>query len=518
MNDPGWSPASPATAVVAERVQKLPAEWVIALIIGLVHLAVADRYDIFRNELYFIVCGQHPDFGFVDQPPLVPLLAAATQIFGDNPWFLRFPAALAAAGLVLLTASFARVLGGNATSAWIAGLAAGIAPALIGLTTTTTTATFEPIVWTAFAYFLSRAVILEERRALLWAGLIAGVAMEAKYGIVFWLVPLGIGLVLTPARRILAWPTLWLGVFLGALVAVPSLIWQAAHGWPFLEVHANHLATGSNFTGTPIRFEIIQCLGMNILLAPLWITGVVAPFFWAPLKPTRFLALGLVGATLLVFLVHGKDYYLFPVYPSLFAAGAVVLAKIKPMIRTVWVTAALIVSLVLAPVVLPVLDPPTLAGYLAWTHLSPPPSEAAAVGAPLTQLFSDELGWRDLEKQVAAVYHSLPVDERSRTAIVAVDYGEAAALDVYGRQDGLPPVLCGQNQYFLWGVHGYDGSIIIHVNGDPNRWRRGCESVEVVAKCGVPYAMPYENGRPIFICRGLRRPLSEIWSRLKRYE
>jgi 4-amino-4-deoxy-L-arabinose transferase-like glycosyltransferase len=222
----------------------------------------------FPEELYFIVCGLHPDFGFVDQPPLVPLLAAATQIFGDNPWLLRLPAVLAAAGLVLLTASFARVLGGNATSAWIAGLAAAVAPALIGLTTTTTTATFEPIGWTAFAYFLSRAVILEERRALLWAGLSAGVAMEAKYGIVFWLVPLGIGVVLTSARRILAWPTLWLGVFLGALVAVPSLIWQAAHGWPFLEVHANHLSTGANFTGTPIRFEIIQCLAMNIFLAP----------------------------------------------------------------------------------------------------------------------------------------------------------------------------------------------------------------------------------------------------------
>jgi hypothetical protein len=215
---------------------------------------------------------------------------------------------------------------------------------------------------------------------------------------------------------------------------------------------------------------------------------------------------------------HGKDYYLFPAYPSLFAAGAVALAKIRPVVRVVWLTGAVIVSLILAPVVLPILDPPLLAGYLAWSHLAPPPSEAAAVGAPLTQLFSDELGWRNLEKQVAAVYYSLPADERSRTAIIAVDYGEAAALDVYGRPDGLPPVLCGQNQYFLWGVHGYDGSTIIHVNGDPSRWRRGCESVEVVTKFGVPYAMPYENGCPIFICRGLRRNLAEIWSRLKRYE
>src|SRR3984885_4484896 len=128
------------------------AAWAVAAVVLIVHLMTADRSDIFRNELYFIVCGWHPDFGYVDQPPLVPLLAAATQVFGDNPWLLRLPAALAAAGLVLLTASFARLLGGNATSAWIAGLAAGIAPALIGLTTTTTTATFEPIAWTAFAY------------------------------------------------------------------------------------------------------------------------------------------------------------------------------------------------------------------------------------------------------------------------------------------------------------------------------------------------------------------------------
>jgi 4-amino-4-deoxy-L-arabinose transferase-like glycosyltransferase len=518
MSDSVRTTASSLTAIATEKLKKIPAEWLIALVIGLVHLAFAGRYDIFRNELYFIVCGRHPDFGFVDQPPLVPLLAAATQLFGDNPWLLRLPAVAAAAGLVTMTAGFARLLGGNATAAWVAALAAGIAPALIALTTTTTTATFEPIAWTAFAYLLTRAVVKEDRRALLWAGLVAGVAMEAKYGIAFWVIPLGIGVLLTPARRILGWAALWLGALTGVLVALTSLVWQALHGWPFFEVHANRLTSGANFTGTPIHFEIVQFFAMNILLAPLWITGVVVPFFWGPLKQARFLSVGLIGATILVFLAHGKDYYLFPVYPSLFAAGAVAIAGIRPIVRNVWLLAALAVSLVSAPVVLPILDPPALAGYLAFSHLAPPPSESAAVGAPLTQLFSDELGWRDLEKQVASIYHSLPADERSRTAILAVDYGEAAALDVYGQRDGLPPALCGQNQYFLWGARGYDGRTIIHINGDPNRWRRGCDSVEVVGKFGVPYAMPYENARPIFICRGLRRSLPEIWSRLKRYD
>src|ERR1700722_9035216 len=222
--------------------------WSVAGVVAIVHLLTAGRYDAFVNELYFIVCGRHPAFGYVDQPPLVPLLAAATQLFGDNPWLLRLPAVVAAAGLVMLTASFARLLGGNSTAAWVAGLAAGIAPALVALTTTTTTPTFEPIAWTAFAYFLARAVIQEDRRAIVWAGLVAGVALEAEFGIAFWLVPLGLGVLLTSARRILVWPALWLGALVGLLVALPSLIWQALHGWPFFEVHGNHLASGANLT------------------------------------------------------------------------------------------------------------------------------------------------------------------------------------------------------------------------------------------------------------------------------
>ena len=132
-------------------------------------------------------------------------------------------------------------------------------------------------------------------------------------------------------------------------------------------------------------------------------------------------------------------------------------------------------------------------------HLKPPPDEAAAVGAPLTQVFSDELGWRDLEHHVAVVYRSLPPDEQRGAAIFATNYGEAAAIDVYGRADGLPPAISGQNQYYLWGPRGHDSSLMILVNVNPNRWREFCRDVDVVDTFGVPYAMPYETDRPISI-------------------
>src|ERR1700728_324808 len=137
-------------ASLLSRLRGEPWTWFIALIVGLLHAAVAGRYDAFRNELYFIVCGRHLDFGFVDQPPLVPLIAAVTQLFGDNVWLLRLPAIVAAVALVLLTGAFSKLLGGNGTSSWIAGLAAGIAPVLVALTTTLGTSTFEPLAWTGF--------------------------------------------------------------------------------------------------------------------------------------------------------------------------------------------------------------------------------------------------------------------------------------------------------------------------------------------------------------------------------
>src|ERR1700688_2949294 len=105
-----------------------PVALAIALPTFVVHLALANRYDVFRDELYFIICGRHPAFGYADQPPLVPLLAASTQMFGENLFLLRLPAVLAAAALTLVTGAIASTLGGGRAAALIAAIAVSIAP------------------------------------------------------------------------------------------------------------------------------------------------------------------------------------------------------------------------------------------------------------------------------------------------------------------------------------------------------------------------------------------------------
>jgi 4-amino-4-deoxy-L-arabinose transferase-like glycosyltransferase len=498
-------------------VSRQPAVWITAFLVAIVHAATAGRYDAQRNELYFLACGWHPDFGYVDQPPLVPLIAAATQVFGISTWMLRLPATIAAVALVFLAAAFARLLGGGARAAAFAAIAAGIAPGLAGLTSHLTTSTFEPLAWTGAACLLTRAVLQERRSDLIWTGVVAGLAMEAKWGIAVWLVALGIGVVATSARRILSWWQLWCGVAISALLFAPNLIWQWSHGWPFFEVILPHLDSQKNFTGALWLFEWRQALSMNVILAPLCVAGAVGPFIDRRLASARFLSIGFVLTTAFYFLQRGTNYYLFPVYPTMFVVGAVFCEGLNAWITRGWIAAALAVSAIMAPVVLPILPPETLQRYMEAMHIRPAPIEAAGVGAPLTQSLSDEFGWRELEAKVANVFRALSPDEQKRVAIIAGNYGQAAAIDVYGKADGLPPALSGHNQYWLWGPRGYDGSLAIHVGGDPERWKRGCGSLDIVDRTDNAFAMPYETNRPIFICRGLRVPITELWERFKRY-
>ena len=491
--------------------------WAIALVTFGLHLATSGGYGFFRNELYFIICGRHPDFGYADQPPLVPLLAAATQMFGPNLWLLRLPADLAAAALVLLTAEYAKLLGARALAQVMAAASVALAPGLVSLTATLSTSTFEPLAWTGCAYFLTRALMHDRRRDVIWAAFIAGLAAESKYGIALWGIGLAIGLILFPSRRILVWRELWLGLLLAAFLAAPSLIWQAHQSWPFFEIITAPTTSGKGYIGSPIQFALDQTLAMNWVLAPLWLAALVAPVFIERLAVVRFVIPALFIAAAIDFTGDGKAYYLYPAFPTLFAVGAAALSRLNRMAWAMWGAAALASFAFVAPVILPILDPAQLDQYMTQFNLRPKPIEAASVGAPLTQRFSDEMGWDLLEQKVAAIYQNLPDKERPQAAILASNYGEAAAIDLYGTADHLPPALSAQNQYFLWGPRQFDGQVIINVGGSPERWRRLCQNLETVDEFGAPYAMPYETGRPIFICRSLRYGLDQLWPRLKRY-
>ena len=482
------------------------------------HALFAGRYDLFRDELYFIVCGQHPAFGYADQPPVVPLLAAGFYGLGHSVWLTRLPATLAAGALAWLTVRFVRQQDGGAVAAVVAGLCAIIAPMMMGIPATFNTTAFEPLAWTLIAVLLARAALTGDGRALWLCGLVAGIDLEVKYALVFWCASLAVGLALTPQRRLLMRKDMWIGVAIAAVIAVPSLVWQAMNHFPFLELAA--AAKYKNADTPPVAFLLNQVLVMNPLLAPVWICGLVGPFVIARLKPVRFIAIGFVICVLLVMLTHGKDYYLAACYPALFAVGAVAIeywvGSIAGRIALAgWMAAAVVASALIAPFALPILSVPALKAYVEHSPIKLQAQEKGFKGTLLPQVFADQLGWHDFTRQVGEAWQKIPADERAQTSVKVDNYGEAAALDLYGKPYGLPPTLSGHNQYYLWGPRGQNPVNALVVQDHPERLAPYCRQMTILAVTASPDAMAYENGKVIAYCKGLKMTIQAIWPSVK---
>ena len=487
---------------------------VVAVIVAFVHLATAGQYDIFRNELYFIVNGWHPSVGYVDQPPIVPLLAALTQFGGTHVWLLRLPGALAAIATVFVVVAFTQLLGGNGRAAWLAAVAYASATLVTAMSATLNTSTFEPLDFTLVAYLITRAIVRNEPRMYWWAGLVAGCAFETRYGILMWAAGLAIGLAICGPRSIFRSRDLWIGVAIAALIALPNITWQAAFGFPFLELVRND--NSGNFLGGPIGFVLSQLFLVNVLLAPLWITGIIAPFVQERLAPFRFLAVTFVTMGVLIVVTNGKAYYMAGAYPTIFSLGAVSVAMIWRWVVGVWAALAAVSAAFALPYVLPVMPVAQFKAMVDRSSFKPPPMERAGIGAPIMQVYSDEFGWRDLARIVGDAYASLPASDRAKATIYASNYGDASAINVYGKD--LPFAISGNNQYYLWGPGDHDGSVVIAVNVDPAYWSSICDSARVVAYTGSsPYSMPYEVHRPIVLCQGMHPALAQQWSTFKHY-
>lgn len=490
------------------------AAWSIAILVAVPHILAGGHYGAFRNELYFLVCGRHPALGYVDQPPLVPLIAAATQIAGVHIALLRLPAFIANVLLVPLTVAFAQLLGAKPRALLLAAVAIAGATLLTAMFSELSTSTFEPLTFTGVAYLIVRAHLRNEPALYKWAGLVAGFSFETRYGILMWAAGMVVGIALAGPRSILRARDLWIGAAIAALIALPNVVWQAVHGFPFFELVRND--NSGNLIGTPLSFALQQVFLTNFLLAPLWIAGIIAPFVSPRLKTFRFLSIAFVLTAIFIVASHGKAYYMAAAYPTMFAVGAAAATNLWRWFVALWAVLAGLNAIPALPYIM-ALEPPAQLKYtIEHSPFKIRPMERAGIGAPLMQTLSDQFGWPELAQTVSDVYANLPPQQRAKAAIWASNYGEASAIDVYGR--GLPPAISGNNQYYLWGTHGFDGSVVLAVNGDPGEWSQLCTTSRIIATFGSsPYAMPYETNRPIVLCLGMHEPLATVFPRFKHY-
>src|ERR1022692_1777790 len=494
---------------------------IIAAIKLLLHLYAGRHYGYFGDELYYLACAQHLAWGYVDQPPLIALVAKLVRLtLGDSLPALRLIPALAGTASVLLAGLMARELGGRRFAQTLAALAVLLAPGNQALNSLFTMNAFEPLIWMGCAYLVIRIIRTGNAKLWLWVGVLAGVGLENKHSMLIFGFGIVVGLVFTGERRWLRSPWLWAGGLIAFLIFLPNLLWNIHHHFPFLELQENIRRSGRNVSMPPLSFIGQEILAMLPLSAPIWFAGLWWFFGSREGKPFRVLGWAWLSTAAIIMTLSPRTYYLFPAFPILFAAGGVIwerwlsgprLRWIKP----VYVTPMIAMSALLAPTVMPLLPPETYIRYSAATHLQQQRIETRKMG-PLPQLFADQFGWPELAATIAGVYNSLPPDVRAQTAIFGRNYGQAGAIDLFGPKYGLPPAISGHQNYFLWGPRGATGESMIVMGDRQEDLDPKFAVVRKVAHVGHPCAMPYEHF-DIFYCQGLRAPLAEAWPKVKNW-
>lgn len=486
----------------------------------LFHLATAGRYGIFRDELYYLACADHLGWGYVDQPPLIAGIAwLARHAFGDSLLGLRLLPAIAGAALVWIAGILAREMGGGRFAQSLAALSVACVPIYLVFDHWITMNAFEPLIWMSCAWCVLRAIRTGDGRYWLGFGVLAGIGMENKYSIAFFIAGVAIGLLLSPERRFLRSRWMWIGALAAFLIFLPNLIWLVRHNFPFLELMRNVRRSGRDITRGPLAFILDQGMLINPVLFPLWAGGLIWLLFNR--EGRRYAVLGWTYLVMLVLFIalKGKNYYLSPAYPMLLAAGAVAFERLASR-RIAWSRPAYIIltiaaTVILAPLFAPILPVETYIRYQKVLGLEPPKSENQRTGA-LPQYFADEFGWEDMTRAVAKVYFSLPPSERATTAIFANDYGQAGAIDFFGPKYGLPKSIGGHQNYWYWGPREYTGSTVIVLGSDGSGDREHFATVEAAGHAEHAYSRLDEHF-DIFLCRGLSQNFQAFWPQVKHW-
>lgn len=516
------------SAVIIQRVEPSHRDWAIlsglTLLTFLLHLAFYKGYGFFRDELYFMACGEHLDWGYVDQPPGVAIIAwASRKLLGDTLFAIRFVPMLFAAAQVLLAGLTARAMGGRRYAQALTCLCVMAAPIYFG--SYLDTDMFMTLGWAACAWVAARILSGESERLWPLFGLFAGLALEGKHAMLFFGFAFVVGLLISPQRKMILSPWMWAGGALAFLIALPNLLWEYTHHWATYELLSNIAHSHKNIVLGPGEYLLSNILFLAPITAPIWIGGLLWCVFAKGGMRFRSLGWTWVVAYVTFVVLKGKNYYLAPLYPMLFAGGAIALevwlAAKAQIIRTVLQAAiaalVLLGCMILWPFAMPMMPVEKFIAYEEALHIAPPKTETMELSR-LPQQYADMFGWPEMAKEVARVYDTLPPEDRARCGIFAQNYGEAGAIDYFGRQYGLPRAISGHQNYWLWGPRGYTGECMIIIGKSRATLEREFQSVVQAGETYQQYAIPYENHLSVWIVRGPKfGTLQQIWPRVKHW-
>jgi len=484
-------------------------------------------YGYFRDELYYIICGRHLAWGYVDHGPGVAIQAKlALALFGKSLAGIRLLSAVGGAGRVFLTGILAWSLGGRRPAQGLAMLGVLIAPQYLGTDGYLSMNSFESVFW--MGCLLALILIVRGGSDRLWIvfGLSGGLGLLNKPSMTFFLFALLAALLITPQRRLLFNKWAVVGIALLILIALPNLMWQIHNHWPTLEFLHNGQIENKNVKLSPMAFIAKQIQNLQPVTILIWGAGLVWLLRNPLAKNWRWLGLTYLFFLAVMMALHSKDYYVAPIYPILFAAGGIAWEQrfasrqrvVDNRIFAFPVMSAVLVvfGILILPLAIPVMRPSTWIAYTKALHLynASDNTEYQSSGL-LPQFYADRFGWQEEVDQVSRIYHSLSPEDQAKVGIYGSNYGEASAINFLGH--GLPTAISGHNTYWLWGPRGATGDVMIVINGaTPEEMHKFYNSVQIAGRMDNPYSMPYER-RNIYLVRGRRKNILGDWLSFKHY-
>jgi hypothetical protein len=477
----------------------------------LLHIFTSVRhYGYFRDELYYLDMARHLDWGYVDAAPLIAVYAKVALLMGGSLAALRILPALAGTAIVALTMLIARELGGGRYAQLLAGTAILLCPAVLSIDSLLTMNAFEPLFWMGCIWIVARILRTGDSRLWLWFGVLAGLGLENKHSTLSFGFAVVVALLLNQHRREFARQWIWIAGAIALALFLPNIIWQIRHHFPTIEDLANVRREGKNVVLGPLAFVKEQIIAMHPILLPVWLAGLV----WF-LRDLRWRVLGLTFAVFFVLMevAHAKNYYLFPIYPMLLAGGAVVIERWLAN-RAAWTRAAAVAIIMLAalpaiPLVTWMLPPERLLAYQTAIGFKPAKAEVNHESL-LPQPIADQFGWPEMVSEVAAIYNSLPPDERAKTGIWAGNYGEAGAINEFGPSYGLPRAWSRHQNHWYWGPPPQVYKNLIVIQWSLEDVRDNCTSFQAFEHY-QRFGMGEENA-PMYLCRGVQFDIQKIWS------
>lgn len=492
----------------------------IALLRILLYVIAGANYGYSRDELYYLACGEHVAWGYVDQPPLIAWLAWLLQhTIGTSLYALRLLPALAGAATIVIAGLLAREFGGKRFAMFLTSAATLVGLAFLALTHVFSMNAFDLPLWVLLAWLMARIINSGNQKLWIAVGAVLGVTLLNKYAVAFFAAGLLLGVVVSPLRRSVARPWFWAGAAIAGLIALPNFLWQMHRGYPFLQLMRNVRANGRDVALPPLAYLADQALLIGFVAALLVPLALV--FFGTRRgRPFVVVGAGFVVMLAMMLVLHGKGPYCVPLYPMMFAAGATMLEQITTgkalkWGRPVFVLLLFVTGALAAPLAFPILPPETFLNYTVKLGIDQPHYENQIRGR-LPQFYADMFGWEERVQMVAKYYNGLPPEERSKTVVLASNYGDAGAVDFFGPKYGLPRAIATHQNYWNWGTRGYTGESLILLGGGFGRkqYERRCESLTVVGVPDHTYARPDAN-QPIYHCRGLKQSLQEAWPAMR---